>query len=463
MARYSIDSLNYMAVGQNRVFINMDVSHYDVSSHTYVLETENQPAMLSGPASPAATDGIDVNSRAWVQTELSDGTGSYLQALLSTSTSQYLDAVEDFNLHRKTPNRTFVLDDLPARLNGGSDTTRATGHVKNMYRIPSPSDRDRWIFPMYQLEDVCVKQNSQHRLRNPTILSGDRNFDVYSAALDSDPVGFCQAGNGSFVLTKETTSSPYQAGTNLVEDRTKAYDTVYYEYSVSAGHVPTYLYRTADEQKAVLASSASPDQVFEPAVDMTGIGYNYVIEMDHAADTPYDNGDVFGQINTTKNMYGPVYSMDMTGRTSISACREYVGIDAGRGALSKQQPYLKFMDDLSYSGSPAGGISASMTPSRRGYTYQKIEYVYPTRFTGNAKHKSTLFSVSVNGSGILSAENEYRYRAESASGAEERKRNFARLDAIERLKRDIKSAVREIAQNVAPANTQLFDTYFEED
>lgn len=91
-----------------------------------------------------------------------------------------------------------------------------------------------------------------------------------------------------------------------------------------------------------------------------------------------------------------------------------------------------------------------------------MEYVYPTKFTGNAKHKSTLFSVSIGGSQILSTESQFRYQLETATAADTRKKAQERLDAVERIKRDIKSAVREIARNVAPANTQLFDTYFEE-
>lgn len=201
------------------------------------------------------------------------------------------------------------------------------------------------------------------------MFGGDRYFDVYSAGMDSDPVGFCQTSQGSFVLTQPTAQAPSQLQTNFGGERAKAYDTAYYEYQISSGLVPTYLYGTSAEQQALMAAGAPAEQLFEPSANMTGIEYSYVLEMDHSRQTQYDSGDVPGQIYITKNMYDPVYSMDMAGRTSIRGCRQYVGIGSGRGDLSKQQPYLKFMDCLSYSGRQSGGLDADMSQSRDKYTY----------------------------------------------------------------------------------------------
>lgn len=159
MAHYNIDSLNYMAIGRGRVLVNMDVSHYDVSCHTYIVRTENHPGVLAEPNMAGADAGAAVAA----QLSSGDADRAMLRAMLSTSTEQYRAAADAFNAASATPNKTFVLDDLPIRLAGGRNTAAETGHDRNMYSLPSQDSADRWIFPMYQIEDVCVKQDSQHK------------------------------------------------------------------------------------------------------------------------------------------------------------------------------------------------------------------------------------------------------------------------------------------------------------
>lgn len=91
--------------------------------------------------------------------------------------------------------------------------------------------------------------------------------------------------------------------------------------------------------------------IFTPRMNIKGIDYNYIIELQQNEDldkqfdnrTIYENGDVYGFFTTAKNMYNALYSMEMSSSMRISNCREYAGVQDGGDKL-----ILKFYDNCAY-------------------------------------------------------------------------------------------------------------------
>ena len=140
----------------------------------------------------------------------------------------------------------------------------------------------------------------------------------------------------------------------------------------------------------------------------------------------------------------------------LKNAREYIEINSCPGADMHRDVYLKFYDDRRYSGwdiQKQGGdeavtLSAEYEDSNgRKYPYQKIEFFYPSTSSSMCKHKSTLFSVRISDSGLGKV---------SESDSQQVK------DIIANIKMDIENSVRKIAENVSPANTELFKVYFQD-
>ena len=91
--------------------------------------------------------------------------------------------------------------------------------------------------------------------------------------------------------------------------------------------------------------------MFTPARSVTGINYNYIVEIEQNRNvnaqydnkTIYDNGDIYGFFTTAKNMYNALYSMEMSSFNSMQNCREYVGVQNAGNKLM-----LKFYDRCDY-------------------------------------------------------------------------------------------------------------------
>lgn len=91
--------------------------------------------------------------------------------------------------------------------------------------------------------------------------------------------------------------------------------------------------------------------IFTPARSVTGIDYNYIVEIEQNRNansqydnkTIYDNGDIYGFFTTAKNMYNALYSMEMSSFNSMQNCREYAGVQNVGNKLM-----LKFYDRCDY-------------------------------------------------------------------------------------------------------------------
>lgn len=75
------------------------------------------------------------------------------------------------------------------------------------------------------------------------------------------------------------------------------------------------------------------------------------------------------------------------------------------------------------------------------YPFQKIETLDSiNRFRSNIRHKSPLYSIKIQNSGVNFVEDE---------------------KTRENIKKDIKNNIREITRRICPVTTQLFDVFFD--
>ena len=85
--------------------------------------------------------------------------------------------------------------------------------------------------------------------------------------------------------------------------------------------------------------------------------------------------------------------------------------------------------------------------------FQKVESLKFTRNESIVRHKSNLFSINLFDTGLETTKDLNECRRE---GDEE-----VKIGSV--MKTEIQNAIREIVENIAPANTQLFKVFFKED
>ena len=324
-----------------------------------------------------------------------------------------------------------------------------------------------------------MKSSQTKTTNNASIFNCDGAVDVYSPGMEQKhPLGFVQVNGESYMLTDGTKSLPKQLHTDFIDRRSGDQSSNYYNYRIEGEQIPTFLYTPKSQFPE---GSTDYDVLKTPKYDLQNIRYHYVMEMaqdklNKSVKHDYDKGDIYGYPSLTKSFHNACYTMDMPSQTEIDECRTYVEINLTRGSGSQRQPYLKFYDDTDYEGvgttnsSGTSGIQdiSLQEKDRLSYPYQKIEYYYPSVFDNKAKHKSTLFSVNIDAMDIDSEMDRFQeggdlYPDSTVVGKEKEDKKIAckkTVELMDQIKRDIKAGVREIVNNVAPANTQLFDVYF---
>lgn len=128
--------------------------------------------------------------------------------------------------------------------------------------------------------------------------------------------------------------------------------------------------------------------------------------------------------------------------SSLTGTRDYIGINVCGNKL-----YLKFIDNVNYDTYPVDSndideIKDIRTQERKteGYPFQKIEVLDSiNRFRSNIRHKSPLFSVTINNTGLGEIDSDLRNK----------------------IKSDIKNNIRTMTKKLCPATTELFDVYFD--
>ena len=325
---------------------------------------------------------------------------------------------------------------------------------KNDNSIAVLSGLSSVLLPLNDILDLCIKSRFKKMYANSNVprnldASVSKNVDQY-LVLDDYPVGMCQCGNDAFVITKLMDMQPWRLKTDNEDNANAAYE--HYTYKLVSQPIQTTLYQSledlsSDSYKEFIENAVSRNdavaQLFVQQRKINGIRYNYIVAVDQSSydnRTVYDNGDIFGYFTTAKNMYNSLYSIEMPDESTMKNCRQYCGVQRSRGKLM-----LKYYDSIDYK---VTGSSAQKDGDGTAVPFQKVEFFQPNKMMpAIAKHKSNLFSVQIRSTGLDDAA-----LAQSTTNEERQ--------TILNIRKDIMNGVKSIAENVVPANTQLFETQF---
>lgn len=413
--------------------------------------------------------GIILNEQQNLFTEDDSKKKDYIRLFLSCSTDEMKRKIYKFNEDRLHTNMTFLAD------NTDNDKNNLTCNgVK--------------IYPLYDIKDVSLKRLGITTQQNLSLAKTDRHHNVYLPDMPRDPLGFCQSNsdsgfiNDAILLTPGTSRAPYYLRSSYLKDAGLSASIpegqVSYTMHLTSDEIPTYTYKGASQP------AANALERFQPVVDYRGVEYSYIVDLpvgpkstlvsDKAS---YDDGVVyFNNLYIGKNAYNSQYSMQMSSTMKLENCRTYVGVGSCAGI-----PYLKYYDDVSYEvlssqlddlKLSAMKLSHLKTRKLNSVTgspndtitkpFQKIEYVNLVQYNEAIKHKSNLFSVELSGTGIQTEYEKVTSDIQSAllGGKTPELSAYQKKKKLENLKFDIENAIKDIAKNVAPANTQLFKVRF---
>lgn len=506
MAKYNVTSLNYLAVGQNRAIVNMDMQleyqlydkiHFlsaesnSIGYKTYLDKRTDSKSQLSchdigvengngyyyptnyiarATSKPFSTEmsstQLVLNERQDHFIETNASSKPYIRLFLSCCTEEMTRKIEQFNINRFTPNCTMIAIENGALEDGKKNAL--TSRVDNLI-----------VHGLYDIRDVSLKKLGTKQRKNTAIADTDIHHDIYVPQMKSMPLGFCQTSmqndfqNDAIVLTKPTKLDPCIFKSNLDSTRDNDIPVNDYAMSLQSKQAKTYVYGPLDFSKAVQDN-------FSPKVNYATLSRSYIVDMpvsrksSVASDIPsYDDGvSYFRRLLISKSALDSQYSMSMQHLSSLDNCREYIEVKSCAG-----MPYLKFYDNVNCIGnrtdeqlmetSSLADLDVELSGIGSDYhDFQKIEYMYPLDYHAATKHKSNLYSIVISETGIEDIEDKLE-EAKTSGKSYIQLENGQKSDMIttskqlDQLKFEIMAAVREIAVRVAPANTQLFDIKFQ--
>lgn len=291
--------------------------------------------------------------------------------------------------------------------------------------------------------------------------------DVYAPSLSgASIIGMVGIEDYQYCLTTPMTKSiayPYVSlSSKMIGDYT-------YGTTLSSSTIPTYLYEPITELcsnynsydgyiKTLFRDNIDDglNRVFEVKNNLLAVNYNYILEFQLGKiRNIYDEGMLFCDPYVGKNHYTAEYtvsaSTDTAGKFVLDDCRDYCGIGCGGG-----QVFLKYTDDKRYvedsrvdtpytniNGKPITEVTMKQQAVHgRQFNFQHIEVLKSmNRFSPSNQHKSNIYSLELVDTGL----NDNSNIAESIK---------------EKLRQDVKNMVRDMAEQICPADTQLFEVYF---
>lgn len=501
MAKYNITNLNYIATGNNRSFLNMDiVLDYEIYDYIHLLcaETQSSGYVTLGDAKtetnlcalhhdigtehgngywypnkyiqhgesdmmPLSKEGfyeaIILNEQQEHYIETDPSNRKYIRLYLSCCTIEMKNKIAEFNRNRETFNCTYLLD------NAMND--------KNVIQSQSSLAKN-----MYDIRDVTIQKQGTHESKNTELYNTSYHHDIYVPTMLEHPIGFCQANlnneylNDAVLITQNTQQSPYDLKTTLLSTRGDYTTDTFYNSNIEPNNDKTYTYCTKTEREDFGYS-------LTPRRNYMNISKAYIVDLPvnsalvpgqaHANDVAdYDDGQIYYlRLHTTKSAFNPQYSMEMSSTTSLANARTYCGIGTSGG-----RPYLKFYDDSTYVALSSDGKKLDHVTVRRANSksgsftdqtttpYQKIEFLYPVDYANEAKHKSNVFTIGILSTNIGTLAQQINDKIEDGDDTDY---DRELLDKLTTLSVDITHAIQDIVEHITPANTQLFDVYFKED
>ena len=295
--------------------------------------------------------------------------------------------------------------------------------------------------------------------------------EIIVPTISSDVISFCQFQNYAYGLTRSTTATPTTIFVKYDELASK--QDMSYCNVLSNESMMTYLYHTPNDlvQDSALStyklmidsypnlSSSLISSIFNPKRNLLNVEHNYLLELPESTIyNDYDMGYIQCDMNVMKNHLNYLYSMEVhkDHGTQLSNCRDYCNIN-----VCGNQIYATYRTNVHYT-SQSNTVTYSDTiqdradstldevediPMRKvssDYSYQHVEIIEGiNRYDGSidAGHKPSLFSLKLVDTGL-----------NESTIPENVKSN---------LRQNIKNNLRVILDTIIPANTQLFDIYFE--
>lgn len=339
--------------------------------------------------------------------------------------------------------------------------------------VSSSMDQMIRCLPLNDILDLCIKSRFKKSLANSNIpfnmdqplsanASYDQNVDQY-LVVDEYPIEFCQCNNDAYALTQPMTMQPYRLKSTLQDHLEHDDGQLEHTFELQQEQIATYLYKSPSEYGVSsyeqylsgdnnLTMAEALISVFMPSRSINGVKYNYIINIEQSGSssrtldnsTIYANGDIYGHFQLAKNMYNPLYSIEMHDKHHIENCRTYCGIQN-----SSNMVLLKYYDNVEYSFLGDSDDTIASATYKKRLPYQKVEFYNPQRMSSSSKHKSNLFSIKIFDSAL-----------DDAFIANKEDDTYEQIAT--NIKKDISNGVRALAESIAPANTQLFDTYFQQ-
>lgn len=410
MAKFRLDSINYISVGKTEKLFNVDISYNEEDNQT---------------SSDSVSSDFETEENA-------------TQKLLKSLFEQPI---------KIEYNKVFIADI-------DDDTVLGTGE-SNKFSIESTNGSNQIrIHPIYDINDICIK-SSIKKIKNSTAEyknKSDDYVDIYVPQLEDGILDFCQMDNYSYCLSKRTEKGPTMLWTDLY-DQTKTTTPGYiedesYAWNLKYNVLKTFIYNTSADMTS--SDSEVLSNYYKPRYNLTGVKYNYLIEVPQnlpiGTYNDYEAGDIQGDIFQAKNVYDCYYGMNMPDTSSLINTRDYIGL-----ANCGDKIFLKYYDNVDYKAfvptrvqnSNVDDVVDVATEENHisDYPFQKIETLDSiNRFRSNIRHKSPLYSLRISNSGI---------------------NEFSEEDEKERIKKDIKNNIRTITRKLCPVTTQLFDVFFD--
>lgn len=314
------------------------------------------------------------------------------------------------------------------------------------------------VHNLYNINKTKIKTTAK---KYSSSLTSTEYQDIYIPYISSDFIHLCQFKSNAYGLTHEHKNNLQMPYINM--NNASKFDTTYHSV-ISSDEIHTFLYPRPQELNSSCSSytgvvdiagelsNCAISTIFQLGRDLRGIQYNYIVELpENSKHIDYTKGYILGDAIATKNHLNYQYSISADSDYNLSGCREYCNID-----VCGNQLYLTYRDNVDYSvgsisnvtyfdGTSKLSVNAyQMEKIRKNYNYQHVEVIDSiNKFDGDANggHKSSMFSIRLFDTGL----------------------NEATIPetAKQKLRQNVINNVRTLVENIIPANTQLFNIYFD--
>lgn len=317
--------------------------------------------------------------------------------------------------------------------------------------------------PKTQLKTTAIKHSA-------TSYASTDKLDIFVHQISDDFIHIAQFENYAYALTKMTDKEPIILSVML--NNNSNFDATYH-YVLSNGQHMTFTQPKSNEvlggshqtykeliDNAHTLSDYAISNIFNIKRDLSGVQHNYIIEIpEDKKYNDYTKGYIQCDQIVAKNHLDYTYTLSTDASFNLYGCREYCNIGVCGGQL-----YMTYRDNVKYNrvGTSIGTVTYydnigtdeydrtvyqyNLEPSqpKDSYTYQHVEVLNSwNRYDGsiNAGHKSSLFSLRLIDTGLNSSTINENVKT--------------------KLRQNIMNNIRSIIDKITPANTQLFNIYFE--